>query len=169
MIFVSTTTPFLRILIHEGEKAGEYVQFLAGKLELDEDEPGFPEVHAEALRNPGISILVNSTTCELCGEVFTGRAAKAQFGSHIKRIHPDVWDAEQALAHAKSIDRTVKQRAGFACDVCSPVQTFGEADDLAAHVRDLHTAAPELDDDGNDVAGGRRPGEAAIPAAQPTS
>lgn len=162
MIFVNSTYPQLRILL----ESGEYAQFIGGKLELDEGDPGFAEVLAEAQRNPSIAIVVNSTTCELCGEVFEGKAAKAQFTNHMKSIHPAVYDAEQELAHARSMEKQVKDRAGYACDVCQPVQTFGTELDLAEHVKLLHTAPPEMDDEGNEKADSRRPGEVAVPAAR---
>lgn len=165
MIFVSTQYPFLRILLEDGT----YAQFLAGKLELDEGDNGFAEVKAEAERNPSVSILVNSTTCSLCGEVFTGKVAKLQFGAHMKKVHPDVYDAEKALEYARSQDKTLKERAGFACDVCAPIQTFGTEADLAEHANLLHTAPPAMDDEGNETGDKRRPGETAIPAAAPRS
>lgn len=167
MIFVCTEYPYLRILRQDGE----YAQFLGGKLELDEDEPGYAEVLAEAQRNPAVSIHVNSTTCDLCGEVFEGKNAKSNFAKHVRAIHPDVFDAEQALLHARSVEQEVKSRAGFACDVCQPVQTFGSEADLAAHVTLLHTQPPAMDAEGNEIGGGRdderRPGEVdPVPAAR---
>lgn len=166
---INTQTPFLRIF---DEASGEYVQFRAGKLEIEEDEVGYEAVMAEATRNPSISIIVNETTCQYCGQVFRGKAAKAQLGGHKKDIHFDLWQAEKEIEQATVIAREVKARAGYSCDVCAPVQTFGSEADLAQHARDLHTAPPELDADGNEVAaassggGGsrRRPGEREVSA-----
>jgi hypothetical protein len=168
MIFINTVNPYLRVLIQQGEHAGEYAQFLGGKLELDEGDPGFADVKAEAGRNPNVVVLVNETTCGLCGEVFTGKAAKAQLGTHVKANHPLVWDAQKALEAATTASRTIKERAGYPCDVCSPVQTFGDEAGLAQHARDFHTQPPEMDDEGNET-GTRRPGETAIPVAHSTS
>lgn len=154
-VFVCTSYPELRILAGD-----DYVKFIGGKLELDPDEPGYDAVKAEAIRNPAISIIENETTCEYCGEVFTGKAGKAQLGTHKKANHFDVWQAEKEIENAKTMQREVKARAGFACDVCSPVQTFGTEADLTQHVRDLHAAPPDLDDAGNTKnEPDRRPGE----------
>lgn len=160
LTLVNTVTPFLKIFIPD---TGEYRSFQAGQLEIAEDDPDFEVVKAEALRNPSISIQVNSTTCRYCGEVFTGKAGAAQLGKHKKAIHFDVWQAEQFIEQEATNAKELKARAGFACDVCSPVQTFGTAADLADHVNLLHTAPPEMDDEGNERGG--RPGEREIPAA----
>lgn len=162
--YICTTYPQLKIF---NPVTGDYASFVGGLLEIDEDDPNYEVVHAEALRNPSISIMVNRTTCQYCGESFTGKAAAAQLGKHTKDIHPDVWDAEQVIKNAKIVETEVKRRAGYACDVCAPVQEFGSAAALSDHVKLLHTAAPELDDEGNDKAEpkGRRGGERAVPAA----
>lgn len=164
---INTHTPYLRIY---DEPTGTYVQFRGGKLEIDEGDTGYDSVMAEAARNPFISVIVNATTCQYCGEVFTGKAAKAQAGRHKKDIHFDLWQAEKEIEQATVIATEVKARAGYACDVCAPIQTFGTEDDLAAHAKLLHTAPPELDADGNEVdaesgsRSRRRPGEREISA-----
>jgi hypothetical protein len=166
-VFVNTVTPQLRIYI---PATGDYVQFSGGRLEIDEGEPGYEEAMANALVNPSTSIIVNSTTCQYCGEVFNGKAAAAQLGKHKKDAHFNLWQAEKEIEHATVIQKEVKARAGYACDVCQPTQTFGTADDLAEHAKLLHTAPPELDAEGNERDGerGRRPGEVGgIPAATP--
>lgn len=152
--FVNTVNPYLRVLLPDGN----YAQFQGGLLELDEGDEGYVAVMAEAQTNPSISIMINATTCAYCGEVFTGKAAAAQLGRHKKDVHFDLWKSEKELEAATVIDVEVKKRAGFSCDVCAPVQTFGSAEDLAGHVSLLHTAAPALDDEGNEVGSGR-PGE----------
>ena len=161
--FINTSTPYLRILLPDGD----YAQFQGGKLEIDEDDPGYATVMAEAQSNPSISIMVSATTCEYCGEVFKGRPAKAQLAKHKKDVHFDLWRAEKEIEQATVIDIEVKKRAGFACDVCAPVQTFGSAADLSEHTRLLHTQPPELNDAGEEVGSGsgRRPGEVEPPAA----
>lgn len=164
-VFVNTTHPELRIFV---PATGEYVSFIGGKLEIDEGEPGYEEAKAEAIRNPLISIIENETTCQFCGEVFHGKAAKLNLGAHKKAIHFDLWSKEKEIEHATLMSREIKSRAGFACDVCSPVQTFGTAEDLAAHTAFLHASAPSLDDEGNEVGDNepdRRPGEVAPKAA----
>lgn len=167
-LFVNTVTPFLRILL----PTGAYAQFAAGKLEMAEDDPDYPTVLGEATRNPSISIIVSSTTCRFCGEDFSGDKAAELATAHKKAIHFDLWVKETELEAATVIAREVKSRAGFACDVCAPVQTFGSADELAAHVHLLHAAPPQLDEGGNvtgsDATGdddGRKPGEVDPPAA----
>lgn len=165
--FVNTVTPFLRILL----PTGEYAQFQAGRLDVAEDDPAHEAVMAEAIRNPSISIMVNKTTCEYDGVVFEGDRAAAKLAAHKKAIHFDLWAKEEELKAATVIQREIKARAGYACDVCAPIQTFGSEDDLAAHVALLHATAPELDDEGNTVGGGepdgRRPGEVAPAAPEP--
>jgi hypothetical protein len=164
MIFVCTEFPQLRILRADGD----YAVFQGGKLELDEGDPGYEEVKAEAERNPFITILVNSTTCRLCGEVFTGKVAKPNLAKHVKEVHPLVWKAEQELDFAESQSKALKHTEGYPCDVCQPVQVFGTPSDLAEHVTLLHTQPPEMDADGNETEGmgRRRPGERGVPAAK---
>jgi hypothetical protein len=163
--FVNTTTPFLRILL----STGEYIQFQAGSLEVAEDDPFHGEVLAEAVRNPSISVMVNETTCRFCGEVLTGDRAAKKLDEHTKQMHFELWQKQQDIEIATVRQREVKARAGYACDVCSPVQTFGSEDDLAAHVNLFHANAPDLDEAGNIRGGdpdeGRRPGEVAPPPA----
>lgn len=172
--FVNHATPYLRILL----PSGDYIQFQGGKLIVDEDDPNHEHAMAEAVRNQSIAILVNETTCDYCGESFTGDKARAKLADHKKDVHFDLWQKETELEQARVVQREVKARAGYACDVCAPVQTFGSEDDLAEHVRLLHTAPPELDENGNTVGGGggddggQRPGGevAATPvAAKPST
>lgn len=170
MIFICTQFPQLRVY---NPATGDYAVFLAGKIELDEGDDNFAVVLAEATRNAAISIMVNETTCAFCGEVFTGKNARLALGSHKKNIHFDIWQKEKEVEAAKVIQREVKTREGFACEVCSPVQVFGTEADLSAHTTLLHTKPPEMDDLGNEIGGGdpdqrRRPGEVdPIPAAAP--
>lgn len=168
---INTTEPFLRIL---NPATGEYAAFSGGRLDIDTDDPNYEVVMREAVRRPTISIHESATTCPNCGEVFTGKAAKANLGQHRKAVHFELWQADKEAEHAEVMQREVKARAGFACDVCNPVQTFGDEAGLAEHVKLLHTAAPSLDEDGNEVTGKgkRRPGEVAaaeIPAATPSN
>lgn len=169
MVFVCVEYPQLRILLPDLT----YAQFVGGKLELDPEDNGYETVLAQAEANPFISIHVNETTCDLCGEVQTGKLAKANLAKHIKDNHPNVWVAEQELAHARSMSKQLKHAEGYPCDVCAPVQTFGTKADLAEHVGLLHAQPPAMDSEGNEIAGsddgGRRPGERAIPAATPTA
>lgn len=162
MILINTNTPFLKVYV---PASGDYVSFVAGKLEIDEGDVGYDEAMAEAKRNPSISIMVNETTCRYCGEVFTGKAAAAQLGKHKKDIHFEIWQAEKLIENEAVVQKEIKSRAGYACDVCQPVQTFGDEGDLSDHVKLLHTAPPPMDDEGNEIGTKGRPGEAAIPAA----
>lgn len=159
--FISTSLPYLRILLDDGS----YAQFQGGRLDVAEEDPAYARVMAEAVRNPAISIMVNKTTCEYDGVVFSGDKAAAKLAEHKKEVHFDLWQKEQDLEHAKVQLTEVKARAGYACDVCQPVQTFGDEAGLAEHARLIHANAPDLDAEGNTVGGGgdgdggRRPGE----------
>lgn len=169
-LLVNSTNPYLRILLPDGD----YAQFVGGQLTIDEDDtPFYDHILAEAVRNPSIAIMVSAATCRFCGADFTGKTAAKQLEEHQKEIHFDLWVKAQEVEAASVIQREIKARAGFVCDVCQPVQTFGSEDDLAVHVAALHTQPPELDDEGNTVGGddggGRRPGEvdpAPAPAAR---
>lgn len=167
--FVNTVTPYLRILLPEGD----YAQFHGGRLDLAEDDPAHAAVMAEAIRNPSISVIISAATCLYCGDDFTGDKAGSKLDGHMKEIHFDLWQKQLELDQAKVVQKEVKSRAGYACDVCAPIQTFGSADDLAEHAALLHANVPNLGDEGNTVGGsgedsGRRPGEVEpAPAAQP--
>lgn len=169
---VNSTNPQLRILLPDGD----YAQFVGGKLEIEEPDddgaggtPFYQHILDEAVRNPSIAIIVSSGTCPFCGADFKGKTAKDRLEEHTKEIHFDLWVKQQELAAATIIQTEVKARAGFVCDVCSPVQTFGSASDLADHANTLHTAPPPMDAEGNTIGGedggGRRPGEVDPPAA----
>lgn len=168
--FISTGLPYLRIL----QPDGSYSQLQAGRLEVAESDWRHAAVMAEAIRNPAISIMVNSTTCEYDGVVFKGDHAADELAAHKKAIHFELWQKEQDLEHARVQLVEVKARAGYACDICAPVQTFGDEAGLAEHATLIHATAPTLDEQGNTVGGagdddgGRRPGEVA-PAAAPAA
>lgn len=164
MLFLCQTTPYLRVYDPESE---EFIAFSGGKLQMDESDPGYAAVMAEALRNPAIVILADGVQCPECGEPFAGKAAKPQLGKHRKEVHFEKWVADQEAANAEAIAVEVKRRQPHACDLCPRVQEFGSADELAVHVAAVHTAT-ELDDDGNPVGsgdGGDNAGAAA--AAEP--
>jgi hypothetical protein len=155
---VNSTAPYLRILLTDGS----YAQFQGGKLDISEDDPFYGEVIAEGTRNPSIAILTNSTTCRFCGANFEGDKAKEKADKHKKDNHFDLWQKELEVEQASVVQKEIKARAGFPCDVCAPVQTFGSAADLSQHVVALHTQPPAMDEDGNTLGGdgdGRRPGE----------
>lgn len=163
MIFINTVTPFLQIFI---PPTGEFARFQGGKLEIDKDHPHFPFVMAEAQRNPAISIMANETTCPQCGETFEGRTAKMKLGAHRKEVHFDEWLADKEAADVAETQREIKSRAGYACDVCAPIQTFGDPDALARHVVEVHTIPPAMDEQGNELGGGAAAEvDTAIPAA----
>ena len=170
LTFVNATNANFRVY---NPTTGGFAEFVGGRLDLDDDDPNFEVVKAEAERNPLVTILVNETTCPYDGEVFSGKAAAAQLAAHTQRQHPEVWAAKKDLEHAEMKARALKITDGFPCDVCQPVQVFGTKDDLAQHIADLHTQPPALDDEGNTIGGSegetRRPGERAIPAARASS
>lgn len=168
--FVCTDLPYLKILLSDGD----YVQFQGGRLEVPETDPFHGEVMAEASRNSHISVMTNETTCQYCGAVFSGDKAQKSLATHFKDAHFELWVKQSELDAAIVTQREIKARAGYVCDICAPVQTFGTEADLAEHTRLLHTAPPAMDEDGNETgprhdAGdgddGRRPGEVDPPKA----
>lgn len=157
--------PYFRIM---DPVTGAYYAFVGGKLEIEEGDPGFDVVMAEAARNPYIAVYKSVATCIHCGETLASAKARE---AHVKDNHFDKWlaDADAAAAEVRNVE--VMARAGFPCDVCRPLQEFGTPEDLALHVGMFHTAAPNLDDDGNEVGGGKAaaPVSSEAPAATPSS
>lgn len=149
-LLINNTNPYLQIL---NPATGAFVRFQAGRLEIAEDDPNYAVAMAWAARDPNIAVIVNETTCPDCGEVFVGSEKKARLdlGAHRKDVHFDKWLADKQAQDAKVTEKEIKSRAGYPCDVCVPIQVFGTAEDLAAHVGLLHTSAPNLDDAGNDL------------------
>jgi len=142
------------------------VQFRGGRLDIEEDDPNYAVVMAEALRNPAIVVYTSATTCDRCGEVFAGGAAKAQLGKHRKDAHFDVWLAEKEQSEFQVRQVEVKAREGVACEVCRPFQTFPTRDELAAHVRTFHIElTPDEERVASSIAEDR--GEGGVPAAAP--
>lgn len=163
------TYPALRIY---DPASGEFHAFIQGRLDIEEGDPGYEAVMAEAARNPSIVVVTGVGTCPWCGESFVGKAAKLNLGKHEKDVHYDKWLAAKDEEDASVRMVEIKSRTGFPCDVCQPTQSFGSEDDLTVHTLAFHASAPALDAEGNDLEGGtskkgrRRPGEVeAIPAA----
>lgn len=125
-------------------------QFRNRRLDIDDADPMYRWVADEAARNPEIVVMANVTTCPECGELFPGKTGAMDLGRHRKAIHPIEWDADRNAEHAAETAVILKTRAGFACDVCQPVQTFGTADDLGLHTRLVH-GAPFVNADGTGV------------------
>lgn len=146
-VLLSRTYPFLRIL---NPATGGYAAFQNGKLVIEEDDPNYAVVMAEAKRNPDIIVTTKAVQCPECGQTFTGGNAPAALGLHRKSTHPNEWDRDREAKLATERQVIVKAREGFSCDVCQPVQTFGTEDDLVVHVRTLH-GAPFVDADGKGV------------------
>lgn len=149
-LLLNHVTPFLQIYNPE---TGDYARFHAGSLQIEADDPNYEVVMAEAQRNPSITIMVSATTCELCGETFTGKAAAASLGKHRKDAHFAEWMADQDARDAARRNVELKRRAPHACDVCRPVQEFGSADDLALHVNVVHLQV-NMDEAGNVIGEG---------------
>lgn len=147
VVLLCRTYPAFRILNPDN---GTYSQFAGGKLVIAEDDPNYAFVMAEAVKNPDIVVTSTALQCDICGETFTGGAARLELGKHRKNVHPIEWDADHEAAHIDERTTILKDRAGFPCDVCQPVQTFGTEADLAEHVRMLH-GAPFVDADGRGV------------------
>lgn len=169
MKFVNVATPYLAIFI---PPTGETIRFQGGILEVDEDDPRFPWVKAEAERNPAISVHEKVNTCVLCGEVFTGKMAAARLGAHRKEIHFDTWQAEKDAEAAAEREVQIKSRSGVFCDICVPLQEFPTKELLAEHTLLLHANAPALTESGETVGGDPDAGGAAVdtgvPAATPS-
>lgn len=147
--------------------SGEYRQFVGGRLDIEADDPAFAAVMAEASRNPAIYVVTTEVHCPECGEGFEGKMAKARMTLHRKDAHYDAWLADDEAKHVEERHVEMKSRAGVACDVCRPAQVFGSEDELAAHVRILHTAAPALDAEGNTIGQDREESAPAAPADVP--
>jgi len=145
-ILLNTLYPQMRIHI---PATGGYRAFLNGKLEIEKDDPDYEVVMAEALRTHSIVVYESVTTCDRCGEVFTGKAAPMQLGKHRKDAHFDVWLAEKDLEDVLARNAEVKAREGFGCDVCKPATTWPTEEELAIHVKVMHTSSPSLDEEGN--------------------
>jgi len=136
-LLVNTEHPRLRII---NPQSGAIVQFEGGKLEIEDDDPNHDFLMSVATRRPDISIHVTGIlTCPQCNEKFTGGAAKPRFVRHLNLRHPEL----KAETAPRSGQKRVKVAAQFNCDVCSPVQPFDTADDLAMHAAAVHAARQE--------------------------
>lgn len=182
MKLVNLTYRELRVLMPDGT----YQQFRDGQLDVEETisyedqetgetrtltNPYFEPLLNFAKSDASTAILVNTTTCPHCSEVFAGKAAKADLGRHRKNTHFELWIADKQADQQAEVQKLLKSRANFVCDVCVPFQEYPNEPELAFHVNLVHAKAPDLDGDGNTVGGDgdRRPGEVApIPAATPT-
>jgi len=164
MLFICQTNPYLRIY---NPGTGDFALFVGGKLELEESHPDYEIVKTEALRNPSILMLTEATQCALCGEPFTGKAAAAQLGKHKKDAHFAEWVASKQEEQEQVIRREVKARQPHACDLCPRLAEFGSDDDLALHVKAVHTSV-EVDDDGN-VTGDGGDRQAGVAPAEPVA
>lgn len=168
MLFLNNSQPYLRIYNPETEG---FAQFQGGKLQLDEDDPDYGVVMAEAQSNPAIQILSDGVQCTACGEPFAGKAAKAQLGKHTKDVHFEIWAAGKAAENEAEIQLEVKRRQPLACEFCPRLQEFPDKESLALHVAALHTNA-ELDENGNPIGFGDGGGGAAgtsTPAEPPAA
>jgi hypothetical protein len=159
------THPEMRVYVPQ---TGQYREFRGGKLEIEKDDPDYEVVMAEASRNPSIVVYESVTTCERCGEDFTGKLAKANLAKHRKEVHPDVVMAEEDAAFLEARNAEIKAREGIPCDLC-PHATFPDAEALALHIKVMHTSAPPMDDEGNLKGGGAAAAPEEIPAATPTT
>ncbi|HEY6058515.1 MAG TPA: hypothetical protein VIV06_10810 [Candidatus Limnocylindrales bacterium] len=160
--------PALRVLRADGS----FAQFVGGKLVVEDDDPDRDRLLAFAAGDPSVQIIVDEVQCLHCGEVIgAGRGAAGRLAMHVKAVHPEVWEADANAEHARMIAFEAKARAGISCDVCNPVQTFAEPEQLALHVQLVHTAPPPMDEQGNtlgaqDEPDGRPVEDVAVPAAK---
>lgn len=118
----------------------EAAQFVNRRLDIDEAEPMYQWVAAEAARNPEIIVMATGVQCPECGELFPGTIGKAQLGQHRKANHFNEWQADREAVHAAETIAILKERAPFACDVCKPLQQFGDEATLNLHTRLIHSA-----------------------------
>ena len=149
------TNPYLRIY---NPDSGEYAQFIAGRLEIDQDDPNFALVMANAASNPATTIVEfakDGHNCPECGALYRGQAGMAQLGKHRKDAHFDSWMADKNAAHQSEVNLILKERAGIACDACTPAQVFGDDEALIQHIRLVHIG----DDAALNAVTARRPGE----------
>lgn len=146
-VLINRAYPAFRIL---NPATGGYAQFAGGKLVIEEGDPNYGVVMAEAKRNADIIITTKAAQCPECGETFTGGAASLELGKHRKNVHPLEWDRDREAGLASERNVILQDREGYPCDVCQPIQTFGTPEDLALHVRELH-GAPFVNADGKGV------------------
>jgi hypothetical protein len=165
---------------------GTWTAFVGGRLDIDQSNPHYAVVMAEASRNPNIVVMEDGTQCVYCGQTFTGEMAAAALGRHQKEHHPVEWLAAKEEARAEQVHLELKSQARHACDICQPLQEFGSEDQLALHMNTVHAGRPVIDSSGNvtdaveppageapaetTTTRKRRPGEVdpAIPAAKPS-
>lgn len=149
------THPALRIFIPNGPAAGTFRVFANGRLDIEDNDPAFETVMAEAVRNPNIIVTQGTATCPWCAESFTGSEskAKAELSAHEQDKHLPEYLARTDAEAVTVRNALLKDRAGFACDVCRPAQVYGTEENLQEHIRVLHTAKPVLDVEGNIVEG----------------
>ncbi len=152
-LLINNTHPQFRVYNPE---TGGYAQFQMGRLEIDEGDPDYAVVMAEGQRNPFITIVVSATFCPRCGIPFEGKGAKKDLEEHVKESHFDTWLADVQAAQANEQIALVKANAGIACDICQPVQVFGDAGLLAIHAKVVHASGEE---EATAPKRSRRPGE----------
>lgn len=145
MLFICQVNPYLRVYNPETEG---FAEFKGGKLQLDPGDEDYEVVLAEAKRNPSIVILTEATICPECGEAFAGKAAPVQLGQHRKEAHFEAWVADKEKQQDTTKLTEVKHQSPHPCDLCSPMQSFRSADELAVHIRAIHLTV-DVDESGN--------------------
>lgn len=139
-LLINSTHPGFRIYNPDN---GEYATFQFGRLEIEEGDPNYAVVMAEASRNPYITIVTSATFCPRCGIPFAGKSAKADLEAHVKESHFDTWLADVQAAQAAEHMALVKANAGIACDICEPVQVFPDDAALALHAQVVHASGEQ--------------------------
>lgn len=143
VVLINHQNPALRYVM---PGSGEIVQFMAGRLILEDDDPNRGTILEAAAADPTITILTVDVICDVCGQAFVGKIARADLGKHRKREHGISADANDKVT-------TVKTGTIFACNVCSPPQTFPDAGSLQTHNTAIHAplkvTQDEIDNQGD--------------------
>jgi hypothetical protein len=147
---LNNVNPYMRIF---DEASESFVAFQGGKLEIEPGDPGYEAVMRVVEATPSIIVQVGGKQCLYCGETFAGKVAAANLTKHVKDVHFEIWQARQDAEHGQAIEKELRRRVPFACEVCPTVQEFGSAEDLALHTTLVHTT-PTVDSDGNAVGEG---------------
>lgn len=165
--FLNQRNPALRVYCPDLD---QFAEFRGGKLELEKTDPRYRWVAAQATRDPNIVVVEKVTQCDQCGETFTGGAAAADLGKHLKSIHFDVWLARKDAKDAEARNVELQRREGYHCDVCPFGQaTFGTEEDLATHVKLLHIGTGDEQEGSADSPNAAAAADTEVPAAKPTA
>lgn len=145
---INQTHPGYEILNPE---TGQWVKFEGGRLDIEDDDPNYAVVMAEAGRNPSIAVYASVSTCVYCGEDF---ASKDKLAKHVKETHFEKWLEAQDAEHATTRQAEIKAREPFPCDAGCPLGTaFPTEEERSLHYQVMHAAPPTDSGDGDTSSG----------------